>query len=148
MIVIYWLLLFVCYSIALDSTDMFILGKGKAPVSTNSVEAYNKEALNDEIYKLTIANVQLMTNKMETEKARVNLEANRTWLLGEKNSLVAKREKLRTEIATLNATNVPILGHQDPLLRPTRDKLKAKRPPSFDGLKENFQGFFTGIRYY
>ncbi len=57
---------------------MFILGKGKAPVSTNSVEAYNKEALNDEIYKLTIANVQLMTNKMETEKARVNLEANRT----------------------------------------------------------------------
>ncbi len=42
-----------------------------------------------------------MTNKMKTEKAKVNLEANRMRLLGEKNSLVAKREELRAEIAAL-----------------------------------------------
>jgi len=31
--------------------------KGKAPVSTNDVEAYNKEALGDKICKLTAANI-------------------------------------------------------------------------------------------
>ena len=44
---------------------------------------------------------------METEKARVNLEANRTQLFGKKNSLVAKKEELRAEIVTLNATGPP-----------------------------------------
>ena len=93
-------------------------GKGKAPVSTNGVKAYNKEALSDEIRRLIAANAQLMTNKIEIEKTRVNLKANKTRLFGEKNSLVAKKEKLRAEIATLNAINVLIRGYQDPFLRP------------------------------
>ncbi len=116
-------------------------GKGKAPVSINGVEAYSKEALGDEIRRLTATNAQLVTNKMEIEKVRVNLEADKMRLLGEKNSLVAKREELRAEIAALNAagpSNVLVRGYQDPLLGSMRDKLKAKRPLSFDGLKENF----------
>ncbi len=114
MIVIYWLLLFVCYSTTLDNTDMFTLGKGKAPVSTNGVEAYSKEALGDEIRRLTIVNVQLMTDKMETEEIRVNLEADRMWLFDEKNSLVVKKEKLRAEIVVLNVTglsNILVCGY-------------------------------------
>jgi len=138
----------VYYSTALDNTDISILGKGKAPASTNGVEAYSKEALDDKICRLTTANAQLMTDKMETEKTRVNLKADRAQLFGEKNSLVAKREKLRTEIAMLNTANIPVRSYQDPLLKPTRDKLKAKRSPSFDGLKKNFQKFFIGTRYY
>ena len=62
-----------------------------------------------------------MADKMKTEKARVNLEVDRTRLFDEKNSLVAKREELRVEIVMLNATgffNVLIYGHQDLLLRP------------------------------
>jgi len=81
MIVTYWLLLFICYSTALDNTDISILGKSKAPVSTSGIEAYSKEALGDEIRRLTAVNAQLVTDKMETEKARVNLEANRARLL-------------------------------------------------------------------
>ncbi len=85
---------------------------------------------------------------METEKTRVNLETDRTQLLDEKNSLVAKKEELQAEIAVLNTANALIRNHQDPFLKQTQDKLKAKRPPSFDGLKENLQRFFTKIRYY
>ena len=106
----------------MDSTDIFTSGKGKAPVSTNGVEAYNKEALGDEIRRLTVTNAQLVTDKIETEKVRVNLEADKARLFDEKNSLVVKREELRAEIATLNAAgllNVPIHGHQNPLLRLT-----------------------------
>ncbi len=62
--------------------------------------------------------------------------------------MVAKKKKLRTEIATLNTTNVPIRSYQDPLLRPIQNKLKTKRPSPFDGLKKNFQRFFIKIRYY
>jgi len=123
-------------------------GKSKAPASTNGIKAYSKETLGDEIRRLTAANVQLVTNKMETEKTRVNLEANRTRLLGKKNSLITKREELRTEIVVLNITNVPIRGHQDPLLGPTQNKLKTKRPPPFDNLKKNLQKFLTKTRYY
>ena len=61
----------------MDSTDISTSGKSKAFVFTNGVEAYNKEVLSDEIRRLTIANVQLMTDKMETEKVKVNLEADR-----------------------------------------------------------------------
>ena len=75
---------------------------------------------------------------METEKAKVNLETDKVQLFGEKNSLIVKREELRTEIVVLNATNVLIYGHQDPFLKPTRDKLKIKRPLFFNSLKENF----------
>jgi len=88
---------------------------------------------------------------METEKTKVNLEADKTRLFGKKNFLIAKKEELRAEIAALytaGPSNVPIRGHQNPFLKPTRNKLKAKRPPLFDNLKENFQGFLTGIRYY
>ena len=93
---------------------MFILSKGKTLTSINGVEAYNKEVLNDEIRKLTIVNVQLIIDKMKIEKARVNLEADRIRLFGEKNSLVAKRKELRAEIAILNAAgplNILVCGH-------------------------------------
>ena len=93
----------------------------------------------------------MVTDKIETEKARVNLKADRARLFNEKNSLVAKKEELRAEIATLNTTelpNVPIHRHQDPLLRPIQNKLKTKRPPLFDGLKKNLQRFLIGTRYY
>ena len=43
----------------LDSTDMSTSNKGKALASTNGVEAYSKEALVDEIYRLNAANAQL-----------------------------------------------------------------------------------------
>ncbi len=90
---------------------MFILSKSKALVFTNGVEVYSKEALRDEIRRLIMANIQLMTDKMKTEKARVNLEADRVRLFDKKNSLVAKREELRAEIVMLNIANVLIYGH-------------------------------------
>ncbi len=146
-IVICWLLLFVYYSTALDNTDISTSNKGKAPAFINGVETYNKEALGDKIRRLIIINAQLVTDKMETEKVRINLEADKTRLFNEKNSLIVKREKLRTEIATLNAANVPVRSYQDPFLRPIQDKLKAKRSPPFDSLKENLQRFFIRIQY-
>ncbi len=135
----------------MDNIDISTSGKNKTPISTNSIEVYNKKTLGDEIRRLTIANAQLITNKIKIKKAKVNLKTDKTQLFDEKNSLVAKRKKLRTEIATLNTTgpsNISIRRHQDPLLRPTRDKLKAKRPLPFDSSKENFQKFFIKIRYY
>ena len=108
------------------------------PVSTNGVEAYNKEILSDEIRRLTTANVQLMTDKMETEKIKVNLKTDKVRLFNEKNFLVIKREELRAEIAVLNTVNALIRNHQDPFLGPIRDKFKVKRPSFFDGLKKNF----------
>ena len=88
---------------------------------------------------------------MEIEKTKVNLEADKIRLFGEKNLLVVKRKELRAEIVVLNAVkppNVLVRGYQDPFLRPIRDKFKAKRPTPFDGIKENFQRFFIKIRYY
>ncbi len=89
-----------------------------------------------------------MTNKIKIEKVKINLEIDKVRLFDEKNSLVAKREELRTEIVVLNAVNILIRGYQDPFLKPIRNKFKVKRPPLFDSLKENFQRFFTEIRYY
>ena len=83
-------------------------------VSTNGVEVYNKEVLGDEIRRLIAANVQLVIDKMETEKVRVNLKADKVRLFDKKNSLVIKREEFRVEIATLNAaglSNVLVRGH-------------------------------------
>jgi len=108
------------YSIILDSIDISILSKGKTFAFTNSIEVYSKEVLNDEICRLTIANVQLMTNKIKIEKTKVNLEIDRIRLFGEKNFLIVKREKLRTEIVLLNIAglfNILIYGHQNPFLR-------------------------------
>ncbi len=105
------MLLFVYYSIILDNTDISTLGKGKTPVSINSVETYSKEILGDEICRLIIVNAQLIINKIETEKVKVNLETDKMRLFGEKNSLIVKREKLRTEIVILNIINVLIRSH-------------------------------------
>jgi len=88
----------------LDNIDIFTLNKSKTPVSTNDIETYNKEILSDEIFKLIIANVQLMTNKIKTKKTRVNLETDRIQLFGKKNSLVIKKKELQTEIVILNTT--------------------------------------------
>ncbi len=151
MIVTRWLLLFVCYSTTLNNTDISTSSKDKAPVSTNGIETYSKKALNDKIRKLTTTNVQLITNKMETEKVKINLEANKTRLLDKKNSLIAKRKELRTKIAALytaGSSNILVRGHQDPLLKPIWNKFKTKRLPPFDNLKENLQKFFIKTRYY
>jgi len=50
---------------------------------------------------------------METERTKVNLEADKVRLLGEKNSLVVKKEELRAEIVVINAVgsfNVLVRG--------------------------------------
>ncbi len=106
----------------MDNTDISILNKGKASVSTNGVKTYSKETLGDKIRRLTTTNIQLMTDKMETEKAKVNLEADKIQLFDKKNSLIVKRKEFRTEIVILNViglSNIPIRSHQDPLLKPT-----------------------------
>ncbi len=77
----------------MDSTDISTLSKGKTPVFTNGVETYNKETLNDEIRRLTATNVQLVVDKMETEKVKVNLKADKIQLFNEKNSLIIKKEE-------------------------------------------------------
>ncbi len=90
----------------MDNTDIFILNKDKVLVSTNGIEVYNKKVLNDEIRRLTATNVQLMIDKIETEKARINLKADKIRLFGKKNSLVIKKEELRIEIVVLNAVKL------------------------------------------
>ena len=98
----------------MDNTDISTSGKGKTPASTNDVKAYSKEILDDEIHRLTIANAQLITDKIEIEKAKVNLEIDKIQLFGGKNSLVVKKKEFRTEIIALNAarsSNVPIRRH-------------------------------------
>ncbi len=52
-----------------------------------------------------------MTDKIEIEKIRINLKANKAQLLNKKNSLVAKKKELRTKIAILNIVNVPVRNH-------------------------------------
>ena len=112
--------------------------KGKGPVSTSGVEAYSKEQLAEEIRRLTSANAQLANDKLEVEATNAKLEADRNRLVSEKNIFVTKREELRAELAATRAipTTTANTG---------RDKLKAKRPPPFDGAKENFQPFFIRI---
>ncbi len=81
-------------------------GKGKASVSTSGIEVFIKEQLAVEIQRLSVANAQLVIDKMETERAKVNLKADRIRLFGEKNSLVVKREELRVEIVVINAAGL------------------------------------------
>ncbi len=67
-----------------------------------------------EIQRFTAVNVQLVTDKMETERTKVNLEADRVWLLEEKNFLIVKREEFRAKIVVLNVVgsfNVPIRSY-------------------------------------
>ncbi len=114
MIVTRWFLLFVYYSTTLDNTDISTLSKGKVFISTNGIKAYSKETLGDEIRRLTAVNVQLIANKIKTEKIKVNLETNRIRLFDKKNSLIVKREELQTKIATLNTaglSNVLVRRH-------------------------------------
>ncbi len=66
--------------------------KGKTSASTNDIEAYNKETLDDKIRKLTTTNVQLIINKIETEKTKINLETDKIRLFDKKNSLVVKKK--------------------------------------------------------
>ena len=93
---------------------MSTLGKDKASVSISGIESYTKEQLAVEIQRFSITNIQLMTDKMEIEKVKVNLEANRVRLFDEKNFLIIKREELRIEIVVLNVVrffNVLIRGY-------------------------------------
>jgi hypothetical protein len=118
--------------------------KGKRPVSTNDIEAYNKEQLAEEIRKLTTVNAQLMNDKLRTETTNAKLEADKNRLINEKNTFVAKRKKLQTKlIATRTIPAViPAIANSG------RDKLKAKRPLPFNRAKKNFQPFFTRTQYY
>ena len=71
------------------------------------------------IQRFSAANAQLVNNKMETEKIKVNLKADKIRLFGEKNSLVAKRKELRAKIVALNAvglSNISVRSYQNPLL--------------------------------
>ncbi len=86
-----------------------------------------------------------MNDKLGIEATKTKLEADKVKLINEKNILVAKREKLRTELmetATALTTNIQIP------ITIVYDKLKAKRPPPFDRIKETFQRFFIGTCYY
>ena len=89
-------------------------------VSTNRIKTYIKEQLIIEIQRFITVNVQLVTDKMETERTKVNLETDKVQLLKEKNFLIVKKEELRTKIATMNAVgffNLLVRSYQDPLLR-------------------------------
>jgi hypothetical protein len=85
-----------------------------------------------------------MNNKLKTEATNAKLEADKNRLINKKNILVAKKEELRTKLATTRAmpTTTPTTVNTD------RDKLKAKRPPPFDGAKENLQLFLIKTQYY
>ena len=105
------MLLFVYYSTILNNTDISTLGKGKTPASTNNIETYNKETLGDEIRRLITTNTQLISDKIETEKAKVNLKADKIQLFNKKNSLVVKKKEFKAEIVALNTINTPIRNH-------------------------------------
>ncbi len=115
--------------ITLDSTDISTSGKNKAPASVNGAEAFIKEQLAVEIQRLSTANTQLISDKIETEKIKINLEADKVRLFGEKNFLIVKREELQAEIVALNAigsSNISVRGYQDLLVNQSRDKLKVR----------------------
>ncbi len=97
----------------MNNTNIFISSKGKTSISTNGIEAYTKEQLVIEIQRFITVNVQLMIDKIEAERTKVNLEINKVRLLEEKNSLVIKKEEFRAEIAVMNTVgffNVSIRG--------------------------------------
>ncbi len=75
------------YSITLNNIDISTSGKDKTSASTNGIEAFIKEQLAVEIQRFSTTNAQLMIDKMETEKAKVNLKADKIRLFGKKNSL-------------------------------------------------------------
>ncbi len=119
----------------LDSNGVSISSKGKALVLSSDMEAYSKEALREEIRRLTVINIQLMSDKLGIEAVKTKLEADKARLINEKNIFVAKREELRaelTEAAVISTTNI-----QTPVII-VYDKFKAKRLPPFDGIKKTF----------
>ena len=85
---------------------MFI-SKGKRPTSTNGVEAYSKEQLAEEIRRLTTTNAQLVNDKLGIEVTNAKLEADKNRLINKKNIFIAKRKKLRTELAATRT--IPII---------------------------------------
>ncbi len=88
-----------------------------------------------------------MTDKIEIEKIKINLEVDKMRLFKKKNSLIVKKEKLRLEIVTINivgSSNVSTRNQLDSFLKLIRNKFKVKRLISFDNIKKNFQKFFTG----
>ncbi len=98
---------------------MFISSKGKAPASINDVEAFIKEQLAVEIQRLSAINAQLISDKIETERVKANLKADKMQLFGKKNSLIVKKEELQTEITILNTIgsfNTSVCSYQDPLI--------------------------------
>ncbi len=98
----------------MDNIDISISSKDKTPVSTNGVKTYIKEQLTVEIQRFTTVNTQLMTDKIKTERTKVNLKTDRMRLLRKKNFLIVKRKELRVEIAAMNTvgpSNVLIRSH-------------------------------------
>ena len=61
----------------LDSNSISTSGKGKVPVSSNGIKAYNKETLEKEIRRLIATNVQLINNKLNVENVKTKLEADK-----------------------------------------------------------------------
>ena len=98
----------------MDNPDISISSKGKAPASVNDIETFTKEQLAIEIQRFSTANTQLITDKIKIKKIKANLKIDKAQLFGKKNSLVVKREELRTEIVALNAIgffNISIRGY-------------------------------------
>ena len=127
----------------MDNNGISTSDKGKALISSNGIKAYSKEALREEICRLIITNVQLANDKLDIEAAKIKLEADKATLINEKNIFVAKREELRIELTAI----VPTTNTQVFVII-VCDKLKAKRLPPFDKIKETLQRFFTRTRYY
>jgi predicted GTPase len=97
--------------------------------------------LAEEIRKFTTANIQLVNDKLGIKATNAKLEADKNKLINEKNILVVKREKLRTELAVIRAILAIALGNANT----KRNKFKAKRLLLFDSIKENLQLFFIKI---
>jgi len=82
----------------LDNNGISTSGKGKVSASSSGIKAYSKEALREEIYRLTTTNVQLVNDKLNIEAAKTKLEADKMKLINKKNIFVAKREELRVKL--------------------------------------------------
>ncbi len=85
----------------MDNINISTSGKGKTLALTNGIKAYNKEAFENEIHKLTQTNAQLTQNKQNSDTTKAAIEADKNRLISKKNALILKREELRKEIATL-----------------------------------------------
>ncbi len=62
------------------------------------MKTYNKEVLEEEIYRFITTNVQLVNDKLDIKAAKTKLEIDKARLINEKNIFVAKKEELRVEL--------------------------------------------------